>query len=91
MQRFAKVAGDCRTTIHRSSQDKTPGEVAEWSIAPVLKTGGRESGPWVRIPLLPLMDTLLVPYGVIKTNQLTEPMMVPIPKKIGKILIVDQI
>ena len=30
--------------------------------------------------------TLLVPYGVIKKNQLTEPMMVPIPKKIGKIL-----
>ena len=39
LQRFAKVAGDCRTTIHRSSPDKTPGEVAEWSIAPVLKTG----------------------------------------------------
>ena len=33
-------------------------------------------------------DALLVPYGVIKTNQLTEPMMVPIPKKIGKILFV---
>ena len=36
------------------------------------------------------MDTLLVPYGVIKTNQLTEPMMVPIPKKLGEILNVIQ-
>jgi hypothetical protein len=35
------------------------------------------------------MVTLLVPYGVIKTNQLTEPMKVPIPKKIGKILNVN--
>jgi hypothetical protein len=26
------------------------GGVAEWSIAPVLKTGVRESVPWVRIP-----------------------------------------
>jgi hypothetical protein len=28
--------------------------VAEWSIAPVLKTGVRASGPWVRIPPPPL-------------------------------------
>jgi hypothetical protein len=28
----------------------TPGGVAEWSNAPVLKTGVRESVPWVRIP-----------------------------------------
>lgn len=27
-----------------------PGGVAEWSNAPVLKTGVRESVPWVRIP-----------------------------------------
>ena len=30
------------------------GGVAEWSIAPVLKTGVRASGPWVRIPPPPL-------------------------------------
>lgn len=36
------------------------------------------------------MDTLLVPYRVIKTNRLTEPMTVPIPKKLGEILNVVQ-
>src|SRR3954464_13051674 len=30
------------------------GGVAEWSIAPVLKTGVRSRGPWVRIPPPPL-------------------------------------
>ena len=29
------------------------GEVAEWSKAPVLKTGERASVPWVRIPPSP--------------------------------------
>ena len=27
--------------------------MVEWLIAPVLKTGGRESGSWVRIPPFP--------------------------------------
>ena len=31
------------------------GEVAEWSKAPVLKTGVRLRVPWVRIPLHPLL------------------------------------
>lgn len=30
------------------------GKVAEWSIAPVLKTGDRLFGPGVRIPPFPL-------------------------------------
>ena len=32
---------------------KILGEVAEWSNAPVLKTGVAETSPWVRIPPSP--------------------------------------
>ena len=31
----------------------TTGGLAEWFNAPVLKTGDRESGPWVQIPQPP--------------------------------------
>ena len=36
------------------------GGVAEWSNAPVLKTGVRESVPWVRIPPLPPFMTYML-------------------------------
>ena len=35
------------------------GRVAEWSNAPVLKTGSRESGSWVRIPPRPPCFSLM--------------------------------
>jgi hypothetical protein len=40
-------------TLRASRNNALPGRVAERFKAPVLKTGVRESVPWVRIPPLP--------------------------------------
>ncbi len=61
------------------------GGVIKLALDLVLKTSGT-FGYGDRYLTSPQKVTLLVPYGVIKVNQLTEPMMVPIPKKIGEIL-----
>ena len=53
------------TAKPRLTNDPRHGEVAEWSIAPVSKTGVGASPPWVRIPPSPpdsLNETAYGPY-----------------------------
>ena len=49
-------------TLFREAENLTYdklGKVAEWSNAPVLKTGGRLFGPGVQIPPFPLNNLIL--------------------------------
>ena len=42
-----------RGPVSKDGPDQLDGRVSEWFKEPVLKTGVRETVPWVRIPPLP--------------------------------------
>ena len=58
--------GRRRPVAHRSKAGRLwpsdRGRVSEWFKEPVLKTGVRETVPWVRIPPLPPMATNRLPF-----------------------------